>query len=266
MGIYRQISSIVMKIKRLMLAAVVALFSTVFASAQLTTADPVASKVKGGNRAKAGNFGLYMGATSTMFKGWTDADIELEALPLINFKYMVSDRFETRLGLEIYREKTKGSSEINIENGNSTIESKNKNVNAETCFYPGIAYHFAPKNILDVYVGAELPIGWTRDVRVNENGNYSSKVKGTTFNIGLGAFVGLQAYIADLPLALGVEYGISAVHATGLKYKNTVVDKDGKRSVYYTRPGDKTQYDKLKSKEGGVGSQVRLTFTYYFGK
>ena len=82
----------------------------------------------------------------------------------------------------------------------------------------------------------------------------------------MGAFVGLQAYIADLPLALGVEYGISAVHATGLKYKNTVVDKDGKRSVYYTRPGDNTQYDKLKSKEGGVGSQVRLTFTYYFGK
>ena len=249
-----------------MLAAVVALFSTAFASAQLTTAEPVASKVKGGNRAKAGNFGLYMGATSTMFEGWTSGDIEFDALPLINFKYMVSDRFETRLGLEIYREKSKEKSEISTDNGNSTYEANGKNVNAETCFYPGVAYHFAPKNILDVYVGAELPIGWTRDVNVNEYGNYSSTVKGTTFNIGLGAFIGLQAYIADLPLALGVEYGISAVHATGLKYKNTIVDEDGKRSVFYTRPYDNNKYDKLKSNEGGVGSQIRLTFTYYFGK
>ena len=256
-----------MKIKRLMLVAVVALFSTAFASAQLTTAEPVASKVKGGNRAQAGNFGLYMGATSTMFKGWLDGDIELEALPLINFKYMVSDRFETRLGLEIYREKTKGSSEINVEGENSTISGKNKTVNAETCFYPGVAYHFAPKNILDVYVGAELPIGWTRDVMVNENGNTSTSIKGTSFNIGLGAFIGLQAYIADLPLAIGVEYGLSAVHEAGLKYKNILVDEDGKRSVFYTKNKmGGTEYDKLKAKEGGVGSQVRLTFTYYFGK
>ena len=248
-----------------MLVAVMALLSTAFASAQLTTAEPVASKVKGGNRAEAGNFGLYMGATSTMFKGWLDPSIKVEALPLINFKYMVSDRFETRLGLEIYREKTKDSG-LQDAGNNSTITSKNKTVNAETCLYPGIAYHFAPKNIFDVYVGAELPIGWTRDITIAEYGNVSSTIKGSSFNIGVGAFVGLQAYIADLPLALGVEYGISAVHEAALKYKNSIVDNDGKLSVFYTKPGSTVEYNDLKSKEGGIGSQIRLTFTYYFGK
>ena len=249
-----------------MLVAVVALFSTAFASAQLTTAEPVASKIKGGNRAEAGDFGLYMGATSTMFKGWLDSSIKVEALPLINFKYMATDRFEARLGLEIYREKTKDSAVQDAGDRYSTISSNNKTVNSDVCLYPGIAYHFAPKNILDVYVGAELPIGWTRDVTIAEYGNVSSTIKGSSFNIGVGAFVGLQAYIADLPLALGVEYGISAVHEAALKYKNSIVDNDGKLSVFYTKPGSTVEYNDLKSKEGGIGSQIRLTFTYYFGK
>lgn len=251
-------------LKRLMLVAVIAFFSTAYASAQLTTAEPVASKIKGGNRAKAGDYGLYMGITSNMFQGWADESLEINALPLLNFKYMFSDALEGRLGLEFYKEKAKETSEVSVDKSNSTIEGKAKTVNSENYLYPGIAYHFAPKNILDVYVGAELPIGWTRDVYVNKSGNTSNTVKGNTFNIGLGAFVGLQAYIADLPLALGVEYGLSAIHKTGLKYKNIVEDNTGKRSVYYTKPDSGTQYDDLSSKEGGIGSQFRLTFTYYF--
>ena len=248
-----------------MTVAVIAFFSTAYASAQLTTAEPVASKIRGGNRAKAGDYGLYMGVTSNMFKGWADSNLEVNALPLLNFKYMLSDAFECRLGLEFYKEKTKESIEVSVDT-NTTVEGNAKSVNSENCLYPGFAYHFAPGNILDIYVGAELPIGWTRDVKVYKSENYSSTVKGNTFNIGLGAFVGLQAYIADLPLALGVEYGLSAVHETGLKYKNIIEDNTGKRSVYYTRPGDSTRYDDLSSKIGGIGTQFRLTFTYYFSK
>lgn len=257
--------TIAMKVilKRLMTVAVIAFFSTVYASAQLTTAEPVASKVKGGNRAKAGDFGLYMGITSNMFQGWTDENLTVNALPLLNFKYMFSDALEFRVGLEFYKEKTKETSEISADKS-TTIEGKAKTVNSESYLYPGVAYHFAPNNILDVYVGAELPIGWTRDVHVNKSGSYSNTVKGNTFNIGLGAFVGLQAYIADLPFAIGVEYGLSAIHETGLKYKNIVEDSSGKRSVFYTKPGSNTQYSDLSAKEGGIGSQFRLTFTYYF--
>lgn len=251
--------------KRLMSAAVVVLFSTAFASAQLTTAEPFAGKVKGGNRAKAGNFGLYMGVTSDMFSGWADSEVSVSALPLINLKYMVSDRFEARLGLEFYKQKDKVSSEVSVED-NAVLASTSKVVNSKNYLYPGVAYHFAPKNILDIYVGAELPIGWCRDLNAAEAGKTSMSVKKTTFDIGVGAFVGLQAYIADLPLALGVEYGLAAMLNAGLRYENTVVDSEGKRSVYYTDVAGEGHYDEYKASRSNIGSQFRLTFTYYFGK
>lgn len=249
-----------------MSVAVVLLLSTAFASAQLTMADPIAGKIKGGNRAESGNFGLYMGVTSNMFSGWANSDVDVTALPLINFKYMVTDRFEARLGLELYKQKNKVSSEVEMKEDNSTIEGASKTVESRNYFYPGIAYHFAPKNILDIYVGAELPIGWCRDYYNEEVGKTTTQSSKTTFDIGVGAFVGLQAYIADLPIALGVEYGLSALLNAGLKYKNTIIDAEGKKTTYYTDAAKEGRYDEYNATKSNIGSQFRLTFTYYFGK
>ena len=41
---------------------------TVDSFAQLTTGKPSAKVIRTGNRAQAGDFGLYVGATSNMFK------------------------------------------------------------------------------------------------------------------------------------------------------------------------------------------------------
>ncbi|MBQ8367247.1 MAG: hypothetical protein IJX40_05870 [Alistipes sp.] len=239
------------------------------AMAQITEGEPSAKVIRTGNRPEAGNFGLYMGATSNMFKGLFDGDIKMEALPLLNLKYMASDQFELRVGLELYRsmEKLNGV----IPNGDATVVQNERYTEGTAMLYPGFAYHFSRHNIFDVYVGAELPIGWNRNNVVSEQGSTSSKTTKSSFTIGLGAFVGVQAFIANLPLAIGVEYGISSRIDTSLKYKN-VYTFDGKTQTSISPDVNSfkhlevtsTAYDKLKAKVGGIGSQFRVTLSYYF--
>ena len=245
---------------------------TVDSFAQLTTGKPSAKVIRTGNRAQAGDFGRYVGATSNMFKDLFDSDVKINCLPLINLKYMVSDQFETRLGIELYKtsERIKGDLHSFEENA-APVFGDSKFANSSALFYPGIAYHFSKRNLLDVYVGAELPIGWDSTRNIEEGDDWKQKTSKNSFVIGLGAFIGLQAYIANLPLAIGVEYGISSRFDTGLKYKSEMTDEDGTQTLYSTditsfpnlNPGDE-QYDKLKARKGEIGSQFRLTLTYYF--
>ena len=247
------------------------------ASAQLTTGKPSSKVIRTGNRAQGGDFGIYVGATSTMFKNMFDNNVDMKALPLINFKYMVSSQFETRLGFEWYKSSERIKGDIISQNDageNTTTASRDITSESSAMFYPGIAYHFSKKNLLDVYVGAELPLGWSSDRTISEvSNNYDARTK-TSFVIGLGAFIGLQAYIAYLPLAIGVEYGISSRFDTGLKYKNESTI-DGQTQITYEPDfeslkklqgiaGTTQDYDNLKARKGEIGSQFRLTLTYYF--
>lgn len=254
--------------KIFMLVILAIAFSTSQVNAQLTTVEPSAKKIKGGNRVEAGDFGIYMGLTSDMFKGWFDKGLKITALPLVNFKYMATDRMEVRLGAEFYKESTKASGDKLIDDTTSEPNSSSS-IDSRNYFYPGFAYHFTPKNLLDVYVGAEMPIGWSRDSDKTLDANVSKSATKASFDIGLGAFVGLQAYIADLPFAIGVEYGISGLFQTCLKYKYEMIDADSQKTIYYTKDPAVFQsntdiYSDLKAKKGEVGQQFRVTFTYYF--
>lgn len=206
------------------------------ANAQISTGKNSSKVIRIGNRAQAGDFGLYVGATTDMFKKLTDGDVKFEALPLINFKYMSTDNLEWRVGLEWWR-----SSESTEAKGNDT-----KVVEKNYMFYPGLAYHVNNQNLLDVYFGAELPFGFGGNSMEYGDEDQSA----SEFKIGLGGFVGLQAYIANLPLALGVEYGISALNHSV---------SDGRA----TRDGLTIQKD-LDSNKFKLGQQVRLTLSYYF--
>ena len=226
----------------------------VTATAQITTGKSSAQVVRTGNRAEAGNFGLYLGATADMFKNLLSVDeAELKALPLINFKYMIDDNVEARLGLEWWTMST--GNKVTGENASGDYKSKYKNKETSKYFYPGIAYHFSNSNLLDVYVGAELPIGWEstviKDFADSEAVDYKTKTVTRDFNIGLGAFVGLQAYVANLPLAVGVEYGISSL-------------KTVSSSKYVTDEEQEYKPEKRKDNTWNVGHQARLTLTYFF--
>ena len=239
-------------------------FATV--NAQITTGESSAQVVRTGNRAEAGDFGLYLGGTSTMFKQLVDGgglnstnevttESDFTALPLINFKYMATDKFEVRLGLEWWTSTTGTKKSGENEKGDWKTKDKTKFTNKY--LYPGIAYHFSNTNLLDVYVGAELPIGWEatrtttfKDYTGNES-DVDTKSVGRDFNVGLGGFIGLQAYVANLPLALGVEYGINSL--------KTITS-----SKFITDEEQEYEPTKTIDNKWKVGQQVRLTFTYFF--
>lgn len=261
--------------KNLKILLVVALcfgaFSTV--SAQITQGEPSAKTIRTGNRPGAGCFGFYLGATSDMLKGAISKDLQFKALPLLNLKYMSSDNSEWRLGLELYQssETLKGDA---MDLASNTISSrKDRFAESSAMFYPGWAYHFSRHNILDVYAGVEIPFGWNSASSVAEDSAASSVLttKKSSFVIGLGAFVGFQAFIANLPLAVGLEYGISSRFDAGLKYKNTSTIGAQTQISYTPAPEagfshiqGSDAYSRLKAKKGGIGNQVRLTLSYYF--
>lgn len=234
--------------KKLALLLCVCLGGSLLAQAQISTGENTAQTIRTGNRAAKGDFGLYLGATTDHFKSIGDAT-NFAALPLLNFKYMTSDKVEARLGFEWWS-KTETTS-YNPEEGDSYKSSAR---NTSIMFYPGVAYHFNRSNILDVYVGAELPIGGGSEAtKVSYDGDDDEEDGNTTanrFEIGVGAFIGLQAYICNLPLAVGVEYGFNIRNQ---HYGNSIVTQDG---FSYAKDNS---YNKFV-----LGNQARLTLTYFF--
>ncbi len=264
-----------MKIKLLTLTLLLAVFALP-ASAQITTGEPSSKVIRTGNRPKAGYFGLYVGAKTDMFRDLFKSNIDLKALPLINFKYMASNHSELRLGLDFYSttEKIKGDKVV----GENTTSALNmREGNADLMFYPGWAYHFNKHNILDVYLGVEIPFGWNSSTGIqsmSDGTNYmESHITKRSFVIGAGAFVGLQAFIANLPIAIGLEYGLSAQFDTGLKYKHQSTS-NGTTTLYYAP--DLANFTDIKgvdaadtfrnltAKRGSLSNQIRITFSYYF--
>lgn len=227
------------------------------ANAQITTGENTAKVIRTGNRAQKGNFGVYLGATTDMFKSITDKDISIKALPLINLKYMLTDKTELRLGFEIWEKDSIAS---------KPDHTDNKATESSFMFYPGIAYHFSNKNLLDVYVGGELPFGFGSNKKSDfapkasliDDAGYTYNSNEKFFNVGVGAFIGLQAYLGNLPVAIGCEYGVNLLYA---HCYNGTLDKDGyqiaKNSVYGYSNGD----SRFK-----IGHQVRLTLSYYFNR
>ena len=173
------------------------------ANAQITTGETTSKVVRTGNRAKAGNAGIYIGATTDMFKNLFDKGPggSYRCLPLINLKYMYTDDVEFRLGFEWWREQN------TTENDTEEQSYEASTFERQFTLSPGVAYHFSNHNLLDVYVGGEVPFGWGAIGSENDFDDTDQTSK--NFHVGLGAFIGLQAYIANLPLALGVEYGVS---------------------------------------------------------
>lgn len=236
--------------------------------AQLTTGKPSAKKIRTGNRPEAGDFGLFIGASVNDFSDAIQYG-SLVPMPIVNLKYYTSDQFELRASIDANAFNEKAFGKL-TDTGNSTNEHGAREANGQFLVVPGAAYHFSNKNILDVYAGVELPLGWTgykvKDVNESDIVSISSK---NAFTVGLGAFVGLQAFIANLPVAIGVEYGFSSQFDLGLKYKNTVTSSGSKQVSYrlddYIAGVSRFQeFSDLNARRGNLGQQVRLIVSYYF--
>ena len=240
--------------------------------AQISEGEPHSAVIpRIGNRPQAGDWGIYLGGSVSQVLDIIDAvnynkDNGTLAkqvwwgLPLLNLKYYPADQWEVRLGFEFSC--LTENQRLRDEDDNTNKTKQNSNF---TRFLPGFAYHFNTKNLLDVYVGAQMPIGFDiekQKTSTNTDGYlYERTTQTNRFVVGGGAFVGLQCFIADLPFAIGVELGYSGVVKTGGLQKTTIND-DGDVESYYTVNG--TNYAKAQKTTAEWHADAALTFSYFF--
>lgn len=238
-----------------------------YAQAQISEGQPRKSVIKTGNRPQKGDFGFYIGPSYTEIRDlidWADKSSNVDfvrGLPLCNLKYYISNSLEFRAGIQWYGKTTSYNGVLMV--GDQSGDSKGSNSLTRFRINPGIAYHFTTKNILDVYVGAEIPLGCDVEKICETYGNTTVKSSRNSPVIGLGAFFGFQVFVADLPFAIGLEVGLSGLARCGQKIKH-VVTTETESQTFYTRPGDNSQYSKLKSNTFESGADARITFSYFF--
>ena len=128
--------------------------------------------------------------------------------------------------------------------------------------------------MLDTYTGAGLIFGTEKDEMITETtynivGDYSNvSVSSSSFVWGFSIYEGVQTFVADLPISIGLEFGISFLKRSNMQYKHTTatsVSGVETEQVYYTKDGSSSaKYKDLDVKEFKLGSDLRLTLSYYF--
>lgn len=263
------------RIKLLLIIILAALNLNLFSQLSDRVNSPSTFKV--GTRPLAGNMGLYFGLAYDEIEYWFDNDIDYTGLPLVSIKYYVSDKLVGRVGFQVSKksEITKGLVDPLVD-GSSLTERNQVDITSKFVFSPGVEYHFKSSNILDVYVGAVIPFGWNAEEFVNdsryETGEYSLYTRTlNSITFGGEGFAGLQAFIADLPLAMGFEFGVSGKAHLDTDYKHvskTLLGGITTDQTYYTADKDAmgVKYRDLTSQDFKLQGNIRITITYFFNK
>ncbi|MCK4662230.1 MAG: hypothetical protein KAT68_05155 [Bacteroidales bacterium] len=245
--------------------------------AQLSDRINSPTTFKVGTRPIAGNMAISIGTSYRDIEDFFDEDKDFEALPIVTFKYYNSDDLVITFGIKEKNEKVVRTGDIDpIVDGGLLTLKEYKKVESEFMIVPGVEKHFLGSNILDVYIGACVPLGLVRDVLIDkENYTDGGKVESTaiknSFAYGLDGFVGVQAFIADLPLALGLEFKISGMGYRGKKtkheYSMTAVGT-AVNQTYYTADDDPDNllFKDLKSRTFETSSDIRFSLNYFFGR
>ncbi|MFN4235609.1 MAG: hypothetical protein ACK4IK_12470 [Bacteroidia bacterium] len=276
-------------------------------SAQLTTRENEEIIVKLGARPQKGDMSLmfaYDIIPDSVKKANLYGGNFLRAGDLLTFKYYLKDDLVFRGGLRLTHisTDTKGAFEdstyyfvnqINSPGGKSTM--RNASLVREYIFVPGIEKHFSKNNFFDVYTGADLFLGFGRERGINNidftNGDYSRiKTRMNTQIIGVGGLIGFNMFIAQLPISIGLEYGINALYIGGMKTRINREDRITTGTVTETYSSDyfvegrfdptdidpstgvpgsgQDQFNQLKNKSFTMetNQNVRITLNLYFGK
>lgn len=256
------------------------------ASAQLSTRENQDTRYKFGGRPVAGDMALVFGLTVNNAAFGDSATREISTWNrlsrgnLLTFKKFIQDDIAIRAGIRLFRDSrsVKGSLDSTQFIPATLSEFEYKSSTREYMIVPGIEKHFSNSNIFDVYVGGDLYLGFGRDRQVESytyrdtRNNDIHKMTTPYTIVGLGGVVGFNVFVLDLPIALGVEYGMSAFWQLGNKTKHEV--ESGTNSYEYytvgndpnTAGGANTAYSSVKQRymTMNTNDQVRLVANIYF--
>lgn len=202
-----------------------------------------------------------------------DDKLSIRGFPLMSFKYYFTDNLELRLNTQSY---TKTKSIQGALSNNQIGQEDDVEKESFVRFMPSAQYHFASSNLFDTYAGIGLIIGSEKNQIVTSEktsitGDYvANQMTKKTFVTGFNINFGLQAFIADLPLSLGVEASIRGLKHSNLQYENTFKSSVGgvaTNQTYYTiDESSALRYESLKYKSFDLGADLRIILSYYFRK
>lgn len=266
--------------KIILFVTFIALLAVVNTSyAQLSDRVNNPTTFKAGTRPIAGNIGISVGSSVNDIQNIMDDDKEYKTLPIASFKFYKTDKFVITIGVKGSKDKKLAKGEIDPAVDPSTLVLKEfVTTESEFMIVPGFEKHFMSSNILDVYVGLKIPLGTVRDLKENneehENGDYNkNSASKRSFAYGLDGIIGLQIFIADLPIALGVELELSSLGyiSNKTKVENEVsVGGVSSSQTYYTSDLDPSlsgiYFEKLSARSFETESDLRISLSYFFNK
>ena len=233
-----------------------------------------------GARPQAGNFGFYLGLSTAEIADLTSDTWQESGIPLINVKYYYTNKLVWRAGVQVSKKRRSIEGKLD----GSISEYKHIETDANWNLALGAEKHFDISNIFDSYLGLNGNIGYERSVRVNniafDDGEYRND-EGSSFGItyGLETFIGTNFFIADLPIAAGLELGFIAKNYGANKYKyewDENVGGTANSGTYYTSLVDdfkdetansfstsSNQFTELKARRFDIMPLARVTLTFY---
>lgn len=294
--------------KTLLVISMLALGASSVMAQGLSTRENEAIVAKLGARPVAGDAALNfviplvgLNANDGTQAGLFDGNM-LGSGDLLTFKYYHTDNFVLRAGvrLDANNDRMSGDALNDIASDNELAAgdiTRREMINQDRSYVLalGFEHHFSNSNIFDVYTGADLLVGFdkmrntleTEYLLVDNPSDFLTReLKTTQTNstiVGLGWVVGWNTFIAQLPISVGIEYGLSMKWLLGGRTKvtderNIYNASDGEQQTYaieyYTDDhpdfvdinGEGTGFSDL-SKRGfnmDTNQNVRLTFQFYF--
>lgn len=269
------------KCSGLILILVLVLFANA-ASAQLSTRTNDSSIVKLGARPVEGDMSLSFSYPFMVDGQWGLGlkDSILQFDDYITYRYYITDNIVLKLGMMYYKSSartvgtTKDTAQLGILNNDNKLSKYRFGI------VPGAEYHFGKSNIFDVYLGGNLCLGFGNNVNINDfelvNGDYSKyKAKTNTTLVGIGGVIGINVFIANLPLSIGLKYDFNSNWTIGGKTLVNASQKIGtiestqefymQNNDIYGNP-DLVQYESLKRTVWNTNHDIRLVLNVYFGK
>jgi hypothetical protein len=276
--------------------------STVFAQG-LSTRENEAIVAKLGARPVAGDAALNfviplvgLNANDGTEAGLFNGNL-LGSGDLLTFKYYHTDNFVLRAGVRLYanNDRLSGDALNDIPSGNELLLgdiSRRDMINQDRSYVIalGFEHHFSNSNIFDVYTGADLLLGFnkmrntleTEYHLVDNPSDFLTRdlmtMQTNSTVVGLGWVIGWNTFVAQLPISVGIEYGLSMKWLLGGKTKVTDERDINNASdgfpqsyavEYYTddHPNfDGINFDDMSKRNFNMDTNqnVRLTVQFYF--
>ena len=250
--------------------------------AQLSTRANEAEIVKLGARPVAGDmcFSLsYPILRGTTFGLQINKNI-VQYNDFITYKYYFTDKLVGKIGLMFWKSRARTAG-TTVDTALLAVASNDLMVNdRQYSIVPGVEQHFSVGNIFDIWVGGNLNLGLGKNSDINNveyvNGDYFNYTqKRSTTLVGVGGAIGVNVFIAHLPLSIGLKYNFNSDWTFGGKWKVAESTKVGITETdkeYFIQDedargiADPLQYDKLKRNLWDTNQEVRVVLNVYFGK